>query len=152
MAKSRTLLHVIGLTAIGFAIPVAMLLPVEYARAEFGVQFDWNKLLDRLMPPTIGCSGLFLVSALTSSTPRKTLTFVQSLFLHGVTFIASSFAFVPVQNNKVTDPQLSRLAWIPFLAVLLLFVALMVIGNIPVVAETNDSDPVADEISDKHNT
>ena len=36
MSWSRTLFKIVALTTIGFVIPVAMLLPVEYALSEFG--------------------------------------------------------------------------------------------------------------------
>ena len=71
MSRSRTLFKIAALTAIGFVIPVAMLLPVEYAFSEFGTQPDWNTLLNRYLPPAAGCSMFFLASAITSSTPKK---------------------------------------------------------------------------------
>jgi len=150
MNRSRTLFKIVALTAIGFVIPVAMLLPVEYALSEFGTQPDWNTLLNRYLPPATGCSLFFLASAFTSSTPRKIVTFVQSLFLHGITFIAFALAFVPIQHNKVADPQQEHLAWIPFVAVLLLFMAFMVIGNIPIAAKKKNLNSVANGTPDQY--
>jgi hypothetical protein len=39
---------------------------------------------------------------------------------------------MPDGPNKVADPQQQHLAWIPFVSVLLLFLVLMVIGNVPI--------------------
>ncbi len=150
MIKFRTLLKIIVLTGIGFVIPVAMLLPVEYALSEFGTQPDWITLVDRYLKPSTGCSLFFLASAITSSTPRKLLTFVQSLFLHGTTFIVCSVAFVPIHHNKVADPQQGHLAWIPFVSVLLLFMALLVIGNIPITTKRKEPKPIANGAPDQH--
>ena len=135
MSWSRTLFKIVALTTIGFVIPVAMLLPVDYAFSEFGTQPDWTALLDRYLPPATGCSLFFLASAITSSTPRKIVTFVQSLFLHFAIFIFCVVGFVPIQHFKIDNPQQGHLAWIPFVAVLLLFTVLMVIGNIPTAAK-----------------
>ena len=150
MNLSRTLFKIAALTSIGFVIPVAMLLPVEYAVSEFGTHPDWDTLLNRYLPPSTGCSLLFFASAITSSTPRKIVTFVQSLFLHGVTFIVCFMAFVPIQHNKVADPQRGHLAWIPFVAVLLVFISLMVIGNIQKAAMRKELKLVADTTPDKY--
>ena len=149
MNRSRILFKIVSLTAIGFVIPIVMLLPVEYSLSEFGHP-DWSTLWDRYLPPATGCSLFFLASAITSSTPRKILTFVQSLFLHGITFIACTFAFVPIQHNKVTDPHQGQLAWIPFVAVLLLFMALMVIGNISIAEKKKGLNPVANGTPDQY--
>lgn len=150
MIKSRTLFKIIALTGIGFVIPVATLLPVEYALSEFGTQPDWSTLVDRYLPPSTGCSLFFLASAITSSTPRKLVTFVQSLFLHGTTFIVCSVAFVPIHHNKVADPQQGQLAWIPFVSVLLLFMALTVIGNIPIATKRKGPNPIANGKPDQY--
>lgn len=150
MIRSRTLFKIIALTGIGFVIPVAMLLPVEYALSEFGTQPDWNTLVDRYLPPATGCSLFFLASAITSSTPRKLVTFVQSLFLHGTTFILCSLAVVPIHHNKVADPQQGHLAWIPFVSVLLLFMALLVIGNISITTKRQEPNPIANGAPDQY--
>jgi hypothetical protein len=150
MIKSRTLFKIIALTGIGFVIPVATLLPVEYALSEFGTQPDWSTLVDRYLPPSTGCSLFFLASAITSSTPRKLVTFVQSLFLHGTTFIVCSLAFVPIHHNKVADPQQAHLAWIPFVSVLLLFMALLVIGNIHITTKRKEPNPIANGNPDQY--
>ena len=150
MKRPRTLFKIIALTAVGFAIPVTMLLPVDYAFSEFGTQPDWNTLLNRYLPPATGCSLFFIASAFTSSTPRKILTFVQSLFLHATTFIVCALACLPIQHNKVADPQQENLAWIPFVAVLLLFMVLMVIGNIPVAATKKNLNPIANGTPDQY--
>lgn len=135
MVRSRTLIKIIALTATGFVIPIAMLLPVEYALSTLGTQQDWSTLVDRYLSPATGCSLIFLASAITSSTPGKIVTFVQSLFLHGTTFIICSIALVPIHHNSVENPDQSHLAWIPFVSVFLLFMALLVIGNIPITTE-----------------
>ncbi len=150
MIKSRTLFKIIALSAIGFVIPVAMLLPVEYALSEFDTQPEWNTLVDRYLPPATGCSLFFLASAITSSTPRKLVTFVQSLFLHGTTFIVCALAFVPIHHNKIADPQQQHLAWIPFVSVLLLFMALTVIGNISIATKRKDPNPIANGTPDQY--
>ncbi len=150
MNQPGTLFKIVALTAIGFVIPIVMLLPVEYAFSEFGTQPVWRTLWDRYLPPATGCSLFFLASALTSSTPRKILTFVQSLFLHGITFIACTFSFVPIHHNKVADPHQGHLAWIPFVAVLLLFMALMVIGNIPIAEKKKNLNLVANGTPDQY--
>jgi Zn-dependent protease len=150
MIRFRTLFKIIALTGIGFVIPVAMLLPVEYALSEFGTQPDWNTLVDRYLPPATGCSLFFLASAITSSTPRMLVTFVQSLFLHGTNFILCSLAFVPIHHNKVADPQQGHLAWIPFVSVLLLFMALLVIGNIPITTKRKEPNPIANGDPDQY--
>ena len=150
MRWSRTLFKIVALTTIGFVIPVAMLLPVEYALSEFGTQPDWNTLLNRYLPTCTGCSLLFFASAITSSTPRKIVTFVQSLFLHGVSFIVCFISFVPIQHNKVADPQRGHLAWIPFVVVLLVFIALMVIENMHIAVIGKDLKPFADTTPDKY--
>jgi hypothetical protein len=150
MISSRTLFKIIALTAIGFVIPIAMLLPVECALSEFGTQPNWNTLVDRYLPPATGCSLLFLASAITSSTQRKLVTFVQSLFLLGTTFIVCSLAFVPVHQNKVADPQQGNLAWIPFVSALLLFMALLVIGNIPITTRRKEPNPIANGDPDQY--
>jgi hypothetical protein len=144
MIRSHTLSKIIALTAVGFAIPVAVLLPVEYALSEYGTQPDWNTLVDRYLPPATGCSLFFLASAITSSTPRKLVTFVQSLFLHGTTFIVCALTFVPIQHHKVGDPQQQNLSWIPFVSVFLLFMALLIIGNIRTSAKIEAPNPNAD--------
>jgi len=149
MIRSRTLFKIIALTAMGFMIPVAMLLTVEYALSEIGTQPDWNTMGNRYLRPTTGCSLFFLASAITSSTPRKHVTFVQSLFLHGITFIVCTLTFVPIHQNKVADPQQQHLAWIPFVSVLLLFLVLMVIGNVPIATKRKEPDPVAYSTPDK---
>lgn len=128
---SRTLIKISALTVIGFLIPVAMLLPVEYAFSELGTQADWRTVLERYLPPAIGSSLLFLASAIASSTPRKVVTFVQAMFLHFITFVVCVAAFTPLQNAKSTTPEPSVWAYIPFIAVLCVFVALLVFGNIP---------------------
>jgi hypothetical protein len=150
MIRSRIFFKIIALTAIGFVIPVAMLLPVEYALSEFGTQPDWNTLVDRYLPPATGCSLFFLASAITSSTPRKLVTFVQSLFLHGTTFIVCALAFVPIHHNKVADPQQQHSAWIPFVSVLLLFMALTVIGSIPIGNKRKEPNPIANGTPDQY--
>jgi hypothetical protein len=77
------------------------------------------------------------------------VTFVQSLFLHGITFIVCTLTFVPIHQNKVADPQQQHLAWIPFVSVLLLFLVLMVIGNVPIATKRKEPDPVAYSTPDK---
>jgi hypothetical protein len=128
---SRKLIQISALTIIGFFVPVAMLLPVEYAFSEFGTQPDWRIALERYLPPAIGSSLLFLASAITSSTPRKVVTFVQAMFLNFFTLLVCVAAFVPTQHAKSTAPEPSVWAYIPLIAVLCVFVALLVFGNIP---------------------
>jgi hypothetical protein len=152
MIRSRTLFKITALTAMGFVIPVVILLPVDYALSEIGSQPDWNTLGDRYLQPATGCSLFFLASAITSSTPRKLVTFVQSLFLHGTTFILCSLAFVPIHQNKVADPQQQHLALIPFVSVLLLFLVLTVIGNVPIAAKRKEPDPIANSSPDQYHT
>lgn len=152
MIRSRALFKIIALTAMGFVIPIAILLPVDYALSEIGNQPDWNTLGDRYLQPATGCSLFFLASAITSSTPRKLVTFVQSLVLHGTTFILCSLAFVPIHHNKVADPQQQHLALIPFVSVLLLFLVLMVIGNVRIAAKRKEPDPIANSSPDQYHT
>ena len=128
---SRTLTKISALTIIGFFVPVAMLLAVEYAFSEFGTQPGWRTVLERYLPPAIGSSLLFLASAITSSTPRKVVTFVQAMFLHFITLIVCGAAFTPLQHAKSITPEPSLAAYIPLIAVLCVFVALLVFGNIP---------------------
>ena len=78
------------------------------------------------------------------------MTFVQSLFLHGVTFIACALAFLPIQHNKVADPQQGYFACLPFVAVLLLFPSLMVIGNIPIAEKKKNLNRVANGTPDQY--
>jgi hypothetical protein len=85
MNRPGTLVKNVALTLIGFVVPIVMLLPLDYALSDFGTHPDWNALSARYLPPATGCSLLFLASAMTSSTPRKLVTFAQSLFLHGTT-------------------------------------------------------------------
>lgn len=151
MNWSRTIFKTGTLATVGFLIPYAMLLPVEYAHSEFRTQpADWNTLLLPYLPPATGCSLLFMASAITSSTPRKTVTFIQSLFLHGVTFIVCVLAFVPIQHSKIGDPQAERLAWIPFVAELLVFVLLIIIGNLPPAGFKQNAKTVAHTHPDKY--
>lgn len=106
MNWSRTISKTGALATVGFVIPYAMLLPVEYAHSEFRTQPpDWNTLLLPYLPPATGCSLLVAASGITSSTPRKIVTFVQSLFLHGVTFIVCFMAFVPIQQSKIGEAE-----------------------------------------------
>ena len=123
---------------------MVLLLPVEYAVSEFGSRPDWQTVLVRYLPPCVGCSVLFLASAITSSTRRQVVTFVQAMFLHFVTFIVCVFAFLPIQHMKSTDPQPGPAVYIPFLAVLCVFVALLICGNVPVAAPSTTTEPKAD--------
>lgn len=149
MNWSRTISKTGALATVGFLIPYAMFLPVEYAHSEFRTQpADWHTLLLPYLPPATGCCLLFAASAITSSTPRKIVTFVQSLFLHGVTFIVCFTAFVPIQYSKIDEAK--RLAWIPFVAVLLVFVLLMVMGNLPPAGFKQNVKPVANTHPDKY--
>jgi uncharacterized membrane protein len=150
MNRPGTLVKIVAFTLIGFVVPIVMLLPVDYALSDFGTHPDWNALSVRYLPPATGCSLLFLASAMTSSTPRKLVTFVQSLFLHGTTFILCSLAFVPIHQNKVSDPKQEYLAWIPFVSVLLLFMALLVIGNIPITTKKKEPNPIANGVPDQY--
>ena len=142
---------IITLTCIGFIAPVVLLLPVEYALSEFGSRADWQTVLERYLPPCIGCSLLFLASAITSSTRRQVVTFVQSMFLHFVTFIVCVFTFLPVQHVKSAVPQPGPSAYIPFLAVLFVFVALLIYGNFPVVAASSTTVANADAETQRYN-
>ena len=137
---SRTLIKISALTVIGFFVPVAMLLPVEYAFSEFGTQPDWRIVLERYLPPAIGGSLLLLASAIASSTPRKIVTFVQAMFLHFLTLIVCVMAFTPTHHAKSTTPEPSLAAYIPFIAVLCVFAALLVFGNIPSAAANKSSE------------
>ena len=149
MNWSHAIFKTCALATIGFLIPYAMFLPVEYAHSEFRTQpAAWNTLLLPYLPPATGCALLFMASAITSSTPRETVTFVQSLFRHGVTLIFCVMAFVPIQHSKIGDPQAERLAWIPFVAVLLMFVLLMVMGNLSIFGIRQHSKPVANKMAD----
>jgi hypothetical protein len=150
MSGLNKLFRIAVLTIVGFLIPVAILLPIDFAFSEFGAQPDWETLLVRYLPPSIGCSLFFLASAMTSSTPRKIVTFVQSLFLHFVVFIFCVLAFMPIQHVKTSNPQPGPFAWIPFVAVPLLFTALMVIGSIPLATKRKDLNPIASSTPDKY--
>lgn len=151
MHRSHIIFKIFTLTCIGFIAPVVLLLPVEYALSEFGSRPDWQTVLARYLPPCIGCSLLFLASAITSSTRRRVVTFVQSMFLHFVTFVVCVFAFPPVQHVKSAVPQPGPWAYIPFLAVLFVFVALLIYGNVPVVAANSTAEPNADAGTRKYN-
>jgi hypothetical protein len=59
---------------------------------------------------------------------------------------------VPIHQNKVADPQQQHLAWIPFVSVLLLFLVLMVIGNVPIAAKRKEPDPIANSSPDQYHT
>jgi uncharacterized membrane protein len=150
MNRPGTLVKIVALTLIGFVVPIVMLLPLDYALSDFGTHPDWNALSARYLPPATGCSLLFLASAMTSSTPRKLVTFAQSLFLHATTFILCSLAFVPIHQNKVADLKQEHLAWIPFVSVLLLFMALLVIGNIPITTKRKESNPIGNGAPDQY--
>lgn len=149
MSWSRTILKAVALTTVGFLIPVAIFLTLEYALSEFVLQPNWRTVIFRYLSPATGCSLLFLASSMTSSTPRKVVTFVQSLFLHGITFIVCFMAFVPIQHSKIIDLQSSRLGWIPFIAVLAVFVFLIVIGNMTSAATRPSTKPIAKSDRDK---
>jgi carbon starvation protein CstA len=144
--RPGTRFKVVALTGIGFVVPIVLLLSVEYAFVEFVTQRDWRTFWSRYLPPATGCSLLFLASAITSSTPRRLLTFVQSLFLYGTTFVACTFAFVPIQPNKAAIAHLGILNWIPFVAVLLLFIVLVVIGSIPIEKAKKDQNPATKDV------
>jgi hypothetical protein len=132
MHKFRIFFKIIVLTGIGFIVPVVLLLPVEYMLSEFGSRPNWQTVLERYLPPCVGCSVLFLASAITSSTRRQVVTFVQSMFLHSVTFIVSAFAFVPIQHVKSNDMQPAPSSFIPFLAGFVVFIVLFICGNTPI--------------------
>jgi hypothetical protein len=59
-------------------------------------------------------------------------------------------AFEPIHHNKVADPQQQHLAWIPFVSVLLLFMALTVIGNIPIATKRKEPNPIANGTPDQY--
>jgi hypothetical protein len=82
---------------------------------------------------------------------RRVVTFVQSMFLHFVTFIVCVFAFLPVQHVKSAVPQPGPSDYIPFLAVLFVFVALLIYGNVPVVAASSTTEPNADTGARRYN-
>lgn len=58
-------------------------------------------------------------------------------------------AFVPMQHSKITDLQSSHLGWIPFIAVLAVFVFLIVIGNMASTALRPSKKPIAKSDLDK---
>jgi hypothetical protein len=151
MHRSHITFKIITLTSIGFIAPVVLLLPVDYALSEFGSHPDWQTVLERYLPPCIGCSLLFLASAITSSTRRQVVTFVQSMLLHFVTFIVCVFAFSPIQHLKSTAPQPGPSDYIPFLAVLCVFVALLICGTFPVAAGSSTTEPNADAGARRYN-
>ncbi len=74
------------------------------------------------------------------------------MFVHFVTFIVCVFAFFPVQYVKSAVPQFRPSAYIPFLAVLFVFVALLIYGNVPVVAASSTTEPNTDAGTRKFNT
>ena len=142
---------ILTLTCIGFIAPLVLLLPLDYALFEFGTRPELQTVLDRYVPPCIGCSLLFLASAITSSTCRPVVTFVQSMFLHFVTFIVCVFAFSPIQHVKSTTPQPGPSDYVPFLAVLGVFVILVIFGNVPVSAANSNTEPNADAGTHRYN-
>ena len=146
----RAFLKALILATVGFLTPIVLLLPVELSLSEFMTQQDWTLLLQINLPLAIGCSLLFLASAITSSTPRRIVTFVQSLFLHGVTLIISFLAFVPIRHTKEDNPDSSYLIWVPLVAVLLMFLLLIVLGNISTNKLGQESKTVADSIPRKY--
>lgn len=143
MSWHRAIFKAVVLSLVGFGLPVLILLPVEYAASEFSAPQEWSTVLLRYLPPAAGCSLLFLASSITSSTPRKIVTFVQSLFLHGVTFIVCVVAFVPIQHTKSELPHSNSWGWIPFAAVLAMFLSLIVIGNKSIPIKCSNPESVA---------
>lgn len=119
----------IALAIVGFLIPTAMLVSVEYTASEFGPPTNFGIILTRYLPPSLGCSLLFTASAIASSVPNSRLTFVQALFILGTTFIVSVMAFTPIQHYKSDDPPTGPWGIVPAAAVSGMFLLLMVFGR-----------------------
>ena len=105
-----------------------MLFPLDFAFSEFGPQPDLSGLLSRYLPPGICLSVLFMASSVASSTPKKTVTFVQAFFLLGTTFIVCSILSLPIQHFKADMPPTNPWTCIPFLAVPCVFLAIVALG------------------------
>jgi hypothetical protein len=123
MKLSKGLAKIASLALLGFILPFAMLFPVYLVLDGIGAGATENAIL-HLLPPAIGCSFLFALSAIVSTLSSKGPTFVQSLFLIGTTFIVVSLQ-VPRKHYKSEDPQIVS-AVAPIIAAAIAFLFLFV--------------------------
>lgn len=123
---SKVLSKIALLGALGFLIPVAMLLPVHYAMDDIGFGSERRNLVGTLLPPAFGCCVLFTLSAIASSVSKNGATFVQSLFLIGTTFILAYINLAPLHHYKSDEPPSGGTELIPIIAVAIMFSGLVI--------------------------
>ena len=124
MNWQRAIAKTLTLAIVGFLIPIAVLMPLEYAVSEFAPRQALATIVSHSFFPSLGCSLLFAASAIVSVGPARRVTFVQAVFLLGTTFVVSTLAFVPLHHTKSLEPRPGE--WIPFVNVLFMFLLLIV--------------------------
>ncbi len=96
--------RIVLLTVVGFVIPPSITFTLEYLSGEFSSGLAWDGFASRYLVAAVGCAILFLLSAITSSTARRSIGFSRSLILLGGTFLVSlSAPVLLVQRTSKTD-------------------------------------------------